>query len=115
MITVNCARGRHEGFEQNGIDYGCSGVVGGRYDRGKKCECPCHAKAQASRSVESEIAELPVSLSLLEGPLREGGVEVGDLTGDELRRLSDGLRGAIRVAARGLAISIAVNRLEARR
>lgn len=42
MITVACDRGRHAGFEVNGIDYGCGGKVRGGNGAPEPCSCPCH-------------------------------------------------------------------------
>lgn len=54
----------------------------------------------------SETPYLPVSLRDLEGPLREGGVEIGDLSDDELRMLAISLDHGIRATARGAAIAL---------
>ena len=63
----------------------------------------------------SETPYLPVSLRDLEGPLREGGIEIGDLSDGELRMLGVALDHGIRATARGAATALVTLRKMAAR
>jgi hypothetical protein len=70
---------------------------------------------QEARKAAEATVELPVRLDQIEGPLREGGLELADLNDDELRMLKVALEASIRNECRGMAIAMVALRTQGAR